>query len=264
MTPLKDDLQLITVTAVAAAELAEAERTKGLVIERKPGGSPVTSADLAVDRFLKDRLLTARADYGWLSEETPDTPARLLTRRQFVVDPIDGTLSFMKGLPLWCVPIAVVEDGQPVAAVVHVPSAHETYTATAGGGAFLNGKPIQAAATDRLEGARILAKPGLFRQPVWTQPWPELQLEMRSALAYRLALVAAGRFDATLALTPKWDWDVCAGALLATEAGARVTDHHGQPWLFNQINPRQTSLVCATAGLHPLIIARTAAIALPA
>lgn len=74
MIDLAADLALIVEAARDGAILAEAERVKGLEIEHKPGGSPVTSADHAVDAFLKDRLRTARPDYGWLSEETPDSP----------------------------------------------------------------------------------------------------------------------------------------------------------------------------------------------
>ena len=73
---------------------------------------------------------------------------------------------------------------------------------------------------------------------------------------------ASGAFDAAIALTPKWDWDVCAGALIAAEAGAKVSDHHGRPWLFNRPDPRQASLVCAAPALHPLILRRTTPIPL--
>lgn len=261
MTSWADDLELIRDAALAAASLAAVERAKGLKVTYKPGGSPVTSADLAVDRMLKDRLLSARPDYGWLSEETPDTPDRLSTRRQFVVDPIDGTRAFVKDQPQWCVPIAVVEDGQPVAAVVHVPSAGETFAATRGGGATCNGQPIRASGAARLTGARVLADHRLFAPHRWPEPWPPLDLETRSAMAYRMCLVAAGAFDATLALKPQWDWDVCAGALMASESGAIVSDCRGRPWRFNQPEPRQPSLVCAAPALQPLIIRRTAAIA---
>ena len=71
-----------------------------------------------------------------------------------------------------------------------------------------------------------------------------------------MALVAAGAFDAALALTPKWDWDVAAGWLIATEAGARVSDHHGRPWAFNRPDPRQASLVCAAPIIQPMIVRR--------
>jgi myo-inositol-1(or 4)-monophosphatase len=262
MSVLDDDLALIREAACEAGALAVAERSKGLKITSKVGGSPVTSADLAVDALLKDRLLTARPDHGWLSEETPDTVDRLTRRRIFVVDPIDGTVAFMKDRPWWCVPIAIVEDGLPVAAVIHVPALNETFEATVGGGARLNGRPIAASDVDTLDDAAVLADARLMEGPHWPEPWPAMRYEKRNALAYRMALVASGAFDAAIALTPKWDWDVCAGALIATEAGARVSDHHGRAWRFNRPDPRQASLVCSAPALHPLILRRTASIPL--
>lgn len=259
---LAADLALIRDAARAAGALAEAERARGLKITHKDGGSPVTNADLAVDALLKATLLAARPDYGWLSEETPDTPDRLTRRRIFVVDPIDGTVAFMKSRPWWCVPIAVVEDGQPVAAVIHVPSMNDTFEATVGGGARLNDRLITASDVDTLDDAAVLADARLMEGPHWPEPWPAMRYEKRNALAYRMALVASGAFDAAIALTPKFDWDVCAGALIATEAGARVSDHHGRPWVFNRPDPRQASLVCSAPALHPLILRRTAPIPL--
>jgi myo-inositol-1(or 4)-monophosphatase len=262
MTDLADDLELIRDAVLAAGELALSERERGLKIWSKSGGSPVTSADLAVDTLLRARLLDARPDYGWLSEETADTTDRLTKRRIFVVDPIDGTVAYMKDKPWWCIPVAVVEDGRPVAAVIHAPMLNETFTATLGGGATLNGRAITASDTTDLDDASVLADARLMEGPHWPEPWPPMRYEKRNALAYRMALVAAGAFDAAIALTPKWDWDVCAGALIAGEAGAKVSDHHGRAWRFNQPDPRQTSLICAAPGLHPLILRRTGPIPL--
>ncbi|MGV9010735.1 inositol monophosphatase family protein [Brevundimonas sp.] len=262
MSDYASDLALIRDAALAAGELALAEREAGLKTWSKPGGSPVTSADMAVDRLLKDALLSARPDYGWLSEETEDTPERLTRRCLFVVDPIDGTVAYMKGKPWWCIPIAVVEDGRPVAAVIHAPALNETFCATLGGGATLNGQPITASDTDDLDDASVLADARLMEGPHWDEPWPPMRYEKRNAIAYRMALVAAGAFDAAINLTPKWDWDVCAGALIAQEAGAVVSDHHGHPWRFNQPDPRQNSLICSAPALHPLIVRRTAPIPL--
>ena len=262
MIDLAADLALILDAARAAGALAEAERDRGLKVTHKDGGSPVTNADLAVDDMLKATLLAARPDYGWLSEETVDTAERLSRRRLFVVDPIDGTVAFMKNQPWWCVPIAVVEDGRPVAAVIHVPATGETYESTLDGGARLNGRSISASDVDALDDAAVLADARLMEGPHWPEPWPPMRYEKRNALAYRMALVASGAFDAAIALTPKWDWDVCAGALIAAEAGARVSDHQGQPWLFNRPDPRQASLVCSTPALHPLILRRTTPIPL--
>ena len=262
MSEFAADLALIRDAALAAGALALAERETGLKTWSKAGGSPVTSADMAVDRLLRDTLLSARPDHGWLSEETADTPERLAARRIFVVDPIDGTVAYMKGEPWWCIPLALVEDGLPVAAVIHAPALNGTFTAVRGGGAFLNGQPITASDTADLDDASVLADARLMEGPHWPEPWPVMRFEKRNAIAYRMALVAAGAFDAAIALTPKWDWDVCAGALIVEEAGGRVSDHHGGAWRFNQPDPRQNSLICSAPALHPLIVRRTTPIPL--
>ena len=256
MTDWSADLELIRQAAIDAGALALAEREAGLKIEAKPGGSPVTSGDLKVDAMLRERLLGARPDYGWLSEETADSIERLGKQRIFIVDPIDGTIAYMKRTPWWCVPIAVVEDGQVVAAVIQAPEVGETYAATRGGGATRNDRPIAASDADTLEDASFLGDARLIEGPHWAEPWPSVRFEKRNALAYRMALVAAGAFDAAIALTPKWDWDVAAGSLIAEEAGAAVSDHHGRPWRFNRPDPRQASLVCAAPALHPQIVRR--------
>jgi myo-inositol-1(or 4)-monophosphatase len=121
MSPGAADLPLILEAAREAGELAIAVRRRGLEVEWKEGGSPVTNADLAADALLMQRLSGARPDYGWLSEETADSAERLGKRRLFVVDPIDGTRAFLRDAPWWSVCVAVVEDGQPIAAVVAAP-----------------------------------------------------------------------------------------------------------------------------------------------
>ena len=259
---MSPDLNLLRDAARAAGALALERRRRGLKITAKPGGSPVTDADLAVDALLRETLTAARPDYGWLSEETADSPERLDRSRIFVVDPIDGTIAFMKNRPWWTVALAVIEDGRPVAAVVHAPALHETFEAAAGAGARLNGQPITASDITSLDDASVLADARLLEGPQWPEPWPAMRFERRNSIAYRMALVAAGAFDAAIALTPKWDWDVAAGALIAEEAGARVSDHHGGAWRFNRPDPRQASLVCAAPALHPLIVRRCAPIPL--
>lgn len=262
MMSFDEDLDLIRTAAREAGQMALDLRDAGLKVWSKSNASPVTDADLAVDAFLKERLLSARPDYGWLSEETADSPDRLSKRRIFVVDPIDGTSAYMKNTPWWCTPIAVVENGQPVAAAIYAPVMGEMFEATEGGGARLQGRRITASDTTELEHAELLADARLMETRDWDEPWPQMNFSKRNALAYRMALVAAGAFDAAIAISPKWDWDVCAGALIAQEAGARVSDHMGHKWQFNRPDPRQTSLICAAPALHPLIVRRTAPIPL--
>jgi myo-inositol-1(or 4)-monophosphatase len=257
------DLDLIRDAALEAGELALAHRRRGLKVEYKAGGSPVTDADLAVDAFLKARLREARPEYAWLSEETADDPARLSARKLFVVDPVDGTRAYVKGKPWFAVCIAVVEDGEPTAAVVRAPALDETFEATLGGLATLNGREIGASGTAALENCRMLGDPRLFTHPGWRRPWPAMRVESKNSIAYRMCLVADGRFDAAVALNIKYDWDVAAAALIVEAAGGRATDHKGRRFSFNRPEPFQASLVCGAPALHPFILERTAPIELP-
>jgi len=250
------DLALITEAAHAAGALARDMRRKGLQVEYKDDRSPVTDADLATDALLTERLRAARPDYGWLSEETADATHRLDCRRIFVVDPIDGTRAFLNDRPWWSVAIAIVEDGVAVAGVVYAPEFEQTYVATAGGGAWLNGERIQPSSALLLEDCRMAGDPALFRHPAWPQPWPNMRVEPRNSTAYRMCLVASGDFDAAVAPVRKSDWDVAAGDLIAREAGCFVGDHLGAAFRYNRPRPSQASLICATPALAPLILDR--------
>jgi len=257
------DLDLILDAAREAGALAVSAREKGLKVWSKDGGSPVTDADLAVDALLKDRLMAARPGYGWLSEETVDDPVRLATRRQFVVDPIDGTAAYLKGKPWFSVSIAVVENGRPIAGVVLAPALDETYAAALGEGATLNGAPIAPSLTTALEGSAMLGDAKMFGHPSWITPWPAMRIETRNSIAYRACLVACGDFDAAIALSPKNEWDLAAGDLICAEAGAALTDHKGRGFRYNRPNPLLPSLVCANKALAPLILSRVGHIDLP-
>jgi len=259
-----EDAALLEAAAREAGALALKLRKRRLQVQNKPGGSPVTNADLAVDALLTERLRGARPDYGWLSEETADDPARLSTGRQFIVDPIDGTVAYMKGMPWFTVALAVIEGGEPVVAAVYAPALDAMFVASAGAGTTLNGDQARAAVTCDISGCNMLGDLRAFQHPHWSEPWPDMNVQKRNSIAYRMALVASGEFDAAVALSRKHDWDVAAGALIASEAGATVTDHTGAPYRFNKPDPWQASLLCAAPALHPLLLARTAAIDLPA
>jgi myo-inositol-1(or 4)-monophosphatase len=252
-----DDLALLSEAARAAGRLALDRRARGLKVERKPGGSPVTDGDLAVDAMLSRALLAARPDYGWLSEETPDDQARLGARRVFIVDPVDGTTAYVKGKPWFAISLAVVEAGRPTAGVVFAPALDELYAAAIGAGASCNGEPIAVSEAGRLEGCAMLAPSNTFEDARWDSPWPAMRVGQRNALAYRMALVAAGRFDAALSMGWKHDWDIAAGDLIAREAGAQVSDQNGRPLVFNTVQARNAGLVCAAPALAPLILERT-------
>ncbi len=177
----------------------------------------------------------------------------------FVVDPIDGTVAYVRNRPWWSVSVAVVEHGRPIAGVLNVPAVGEVYEAAAGAGARLNGRPIAASDRTELEGAAVLGDVHTLTRP----GWPPMRIERRNSVAYRVALVGSGAFDAAVALTHKCDWDLAAADLIAGEAGALVTDHRGRAFTYNRPSVRQSSLVCAAPALHRLILARVGHIDLP-
>lgn len=260
---MSEDLALIRDAARAAGQLARDLQAKGLEISWKANNSPVTNGDLAVDALLKETLLAARPDYGWLSEETADNPERLSKRRLFIVDPIDGTQAYVKGKPWFTVCIAVIDGDLPTAGVVFAPELKEMYEASAGGGARLNGAPIKPSSTAAIDACSMLGDHRMFGHPEWPQPWPDMRIESRNSIAYRMSLVAAGEFDACLAPSGKHDWDVAAADLICREAGALVTDHKGRGFRYNRPIPRQPALVCAGPALHPLLVERVSHMDLP-
>ena len=215
---------------------------------RKPDGNPVTEADIEIDQFLKSTLLAARPDYGWLSEETADDPARLSRSRIFIVDPIDGTYGFLKHRPQFTIVAAVVENERPIVAAIYNPITDEMFEATRGAGARLNGSPIRVTTTDKLEGSRLLANRTLIEKSPTL--WPPLSVETRSSIAYRMALVAKGEFDAMISLSQKSEWDVAAGDLIVQEAGGRVTAQDDSLLVYNKREPLHHGVICAGPGLH--------------
>ncbi len=252
------DLALLTEAAREAGAIAAEFWGKAPKVWEKPGAGPVSEADFAIDAALRARLGGARPDYGWLSEETEDTPARLGARRIFIVDPLDGTRAFLKGERSFAHALAVAEGGQVVAAVVYLPMRDKLYAATLGGGAFLNGAPIAAAAPRALDEATVLAGRPALAQAHWKGPAPRFRPVLRPSLAYRLCLVAEGRFDALLTLRASWDWDTAAGGLIAAEAGATLSDRRGRPLAFNTPVPQSEGVIAAPALLHAEMVARLA------
>jgi myo-inositol-1(or 4)-monophosphatase len=257
---LAEDFVLLKQAVVDAGQLALGYFRKELVVNRKLDGSEVSEADLAVDAALMHTLGGSRPAYGWLSEESEDNADRLERRFVWMVDPIDGTNAFLRHVPEWTVSAALVESGKPVLGIVFNPATQEFFHAIRGQGAFLNEAPIKVSDRSGIEGALIIASGGLFKKRIWKEPWPGVESRWVNSVAYRLALVAAGRADATLSLSAKSEWDLAAGVLLVEEAGGAVTDHHGHSLRFNLAVPRFPSLIAAPKPLHAKLIERTSRI----
>ncbi len=223
----------------------------------KDDKTPISEADLAVNDLLQDRLTGQGCPYGWLSEETADNEQRLGLEKVWVVDPIDGTRSFIKGTPHWTVSVALVDRGRPVLAAVFNPVKDEFFEAVRGDGARLNGDVVTVSDRAHVEGCEMVANSGAFNGERWGMPWPEMKVTSRNSMAYRLCLVASGTYDATLAISRKHDWDLAAAHLVVEEAGGHVTLHDGGPIVYNQPNPRHSTVLAAGPALHKALLKQT-------
>jgi myo-inositol-1(or 4)-monophosphatase len=227
----------------------------GLDVQEKSADNPVTAADLESNELLKSTILGAFADDAWLSEETADSEERLDRKRVWIVDPLDGTKEFISEIPEFCVCIALVEDGLPRVAVEYNPVRDELFFATKGGGAFLNDARIQVSTQADLRHAHVLASRSEEARGEWDAYRPLMKVELTGSVAYKFALVASGRHDATFTLTPKNEWDVCAGTLLVTEAGGMVTEPGGRALRFNnRATLLEQGLVASNGILHRPIL----------
>ena len=251
------DLALLIAAAQIAGKIALSHwKASPQVWEKPDGQGPVSAADLAVNEALAQVLRKARPDYGWLSEETPDGAERLSTPAQFILDPIDGTRSFLQGDAAFSHALAVVRDGQVTVGVVYLPAMEKLYAATAQGPATLNGVAIRAAPP--AAGGRVLTSKSTLAPEHWPGGVPDLHRHFRAGMAWRMCLVAEGAFDAMLTLRPSWEWDIAAGALIAARAGAVVSDRHGRALRFNAPDPRSAGVVVASPALHSDLVARLA------
>ncbi len=213
---------------------------------QKPDQSPVTSADLAVNRVLQSRLESAFPQDGWLSEESPDSLERLQKRRVWIVDPIDGTKAFINGESEFCISVALIEQNHPVVACIFNPSTDELFTATRGGGVRLNDKSVAPPTAWEGRHPVIALNPWERRIGRFTSLEPSANSRPIRSIAWVLALAATGRIEAVVTLEPENEWDVAAGTLLITEAGGTISDGHGHDLAFNRREPRYRGIIATS------------------
>ena len=227
-----DDLALIREAALEAGTIAMRYFRQDPDVWYKDGRSPVSEADMAVNRFLHTELLAARPDYGWLSEETEDDKSRLHGTAAFVVDPIDGTRAYIRGEDVWCVSVAVVRNGCSVAGVLACPAREEFYESGIDGAALKNGQPIRVA---RPGTGDLIAAPDIVYDRL-PQDWTAGLARSRhiSSLAYRVAMVADGRLAATFIKPNSNDWDLAAADLILGKAGGAIVGLDGSRLRYNQ------------------------------
>lgn len=250
--------------AVAAAHAAGAiirdvYRSDFRVKYKRGDRSPVTRADREADREIQRRVRAAFPADGWLSEETVDSAARLGAQRVWVVDPMDGTKEFIDRIPEFCVSIALIEAGRPVVGVVYNPTLDRLFWAVRGAGAWRrdengNDRRLRMRDTPRLADATVLSSRSETKRGEWTEFRGLFGTRPMGSIAGKLAYLAAGEADASFTLTPKNEWDICAGALLVEEAGGRVTTLAGAPVRFNQAMTLLQGLVASNGVLHAQLL----------
>jgi len=209
---------------------------ESLSINKKSARDLVTDADVAVEDFLKQAFSEQCPEYGFWGEESGQTANQT---SRWIVDPIDGTHSFSKGQYFWGISVALEIDGELVMGAVYGPALDDYYCAEKGKGAWKNGKPIKVSAEDSLANSMVGTGFACLRQYLEENNLQRFARIAQSTTGQRrygsaaldLCLVADGQLDAY------WEqelnlYDVAAGALIALEAGASVTDFQGNLGIF--------------------------------
>ena len=201
---------------------------ENLQVSMKGAGDFVSRADIAAEQIIKDELMAARPNYGWLGEEGGGEPGKDPTRR-WIVDPLDGTTNFLHGLPHWAISIALEHKGEIVAGVIYDPAKDEMFFAEKGQGAFLNDTRLRVSGRTRMIEALFATGVPWGTKPDLPETLQDLArllpacsgVRRWGAAALDLAYVAAGRFDGY------WErglhaWDIAAGLVILREAGGFV------------------------------------------
>src|SRR5947199_9074994 len=249
-----DVLERIQSALEAARQILGRFTAGAIEAEYKAGHDPVTDADMSVDSVLRKQLL--REGEGWLSEESVDDLSRLGKKRVWIVDPLDGTREFVAGIPEFCVSIAMIEDGRPIAGGICNPATDEIFLGSIDSGLSYQGKPVQASQRTSLSGASVLASRSEIKRGTWKQfENAPFTIRPMGSIAYKLALVSAGLADATFTLTPKHEWDVAAGAALVESAGGFVRTLENSLLRCNNKSPLISGLLACGPNLEKELLA---------
>ena len=234
---MDNDLKLAINASLKAGEIIMQYYCDDYEIKEKGYHNPVTTADNEADTYLKSTLMSARPEYGWLSEETVDSKNRLNKEKVWIVDPLDGTKEFIEGVPQFVVSIALVEKGIPIIGVLHNPVTKETFHAAKGGGAYLDQGQYRCSIKDSTRDMVILNSRSETKKGLWEKFKSDFyELKAIGSVAYKLGLTAAGEADVFASLRPKNEWDICAGNCIINEASGKLIDLKGSERLYNQKN----------------------------
>ena len=231
-------------------------------IDYKSARDVVTEADHESEALIVEAIRARYPDDAILAEETGEHRAVAGEAptsgrgRVWIVDPLDGTVNYANGIPVFCVSIGLVADGVPVAGVILDPTRHEAFTATRDGPALLDGRPVRTSDKDKLSDFVIsmsLAGQAATTRARNVRRTIRIPRSMGSA-ALALAYVANGRFDAFIQQGGLSAWDIAAAGLIAERGGARVTAMDGGPWFDLARGPRSIGILAAPPAHHATLL----------
>ena len=219
---MSPDLELALRLADAADAISMPRFRSGLAVETKPDLTPVTEADRAVEAELRRLLAGARPDDAVLGEEEGESGSG---RRRWIVDPVDGTRNYTRGIPVWATLVALEERGVVRVGVVSAPALGRRWWAERGGGAFASGERMRVSDVARIEDAVLCF--------TLEDPVPEIARRAWHARGFgdfwAHMLVAEGAVDAAVDAVGVSEWDLAAAQVIVEEAGGRFTDLAGEP-----------------------------------
>jgi len=258
MAEYLNELRVAESLARAAGKRMNRERREGFSVGYKGANDLVTDIDLSIETFLQRELKQAFPQDTVVGEELETAEGGGEAPRTWLIDPIDGTLNFSRDIPMYCVSIALQEAGESVVGVVYDPRRDELFSARAGHGAMLNGRPLEVAETDALGAALLVTGFPRSLEDVEEDNVVNFARLTRSSRGVRrlgsaaldLAYVAAGRLDGFWEYYLK-PWDTAAGYLLVREAGGRVTDIDGEAF-----DADQNTILATNGPLHDAILAK--------
>jgi myo-inositol-1(or 4)-monophosphatase len=220
----------------------------------KGNGNPEIIAETEKRIALSLRECLLESGEGWLCEEHADDHARLGCDIVWVVDPIDGTLEFIEGLPECGISVGLVVDGIAIAGGFYNFASRELFLGSTHLGVTYNGTSARVSERRSMHGASVLASRQEFLRGDWARfSGREFSVRPLGSVAYKLALVSAGLADATWTLSPKNEWDIAAGVALVAAAGGRVATIDGQPIRFNRQQTLLRGLMACGEGLWPAV-----------
>lgn len=234
MSDERTQIRLRVVGWARAAGKVARNRLGRAVTSRKADHSVVTDADHAVQAMLLDRIASEFPADAVITEETQVAPERhapvSTARRCWIIDPIDGTRNYARNFPIFCLSIALTENGSPIVGVIHNPMTGEMYSASTGGGAWWNERRLRVR-DQPLSAGTLIALPSARDRPLYgfVHSWMDrMVLRNVGSTALHLAMVGSGAVDASYCDDCRL-WDVAAGVVIAAEAGAVVVRPDGRP-----------------------------------